>query len=237
MNNVKVDIFEGPLDLLLHLLKQSKLSINDLKIVTITNQYIKYINDMKNLNLDIASDYLVMAAELIEMKSKSLLPKVLYETEEVEDDPEEELKRRLEEYKRYKKQSGKFKELESKRKNYYTKLPEVIDNYCDKKLENNDEVSVFDLLDALKNLMKRNEEYKPLNVQSTSKEYSVKDRVKYIRDILIKSRRVIFTDLFEEFSKPYVIVTFISILEMSKNREIMIKQDNNFKEIYLERVD
>ncbi|MEG1305825.1 MAG: segregation/condensation protein A [Bacilli bacterium] len=237
MNNVKVDIFEGPLDLLLHLLKQSKLSINDLKIVTITNQYIKYINDMKNLNLDIASDYLVMAAELIEMKSKSLLPKVLCETEEVEDDPEEELKRRLEEYKRYKKQSGKFKELESKRKNYYTKLPEVIDNYCDKKLENNDEVSVFDLLDALKNLMKRNEEYKPLNVQSTSKEYSVKDRVKYIRDILIKSRRVIFTDLFEEFSKPYVIVTFISILEMSKNREIMIKQDNNFKEIYLERVD
>ncbi len=237
MQKFLINEFEGPLDLLLHLIKQSKMDIYEIKLVDITVQYLKYIKDMEDLNLDIASEYLVMAAELIEMKSRYLLPKqILEEESDYIENPEDELKRRLLEYKKYKDNSIKFKELEENRKQYFTKVPESFNSFSDNKLINNNEISVFDLLEAFKKILDKQEYLKPLNTKITKKELSVNERIDKIRDVLKKHNKVSFVSLFEELTKPYVIVTFLSILEMSKRNEIILKQDNNFDEIYIERV-
>ncbi len=238
MNKFLIGDFEGPLDLLLHLVKSSKMEISDIDLVLITEQYLNFIKEMENMNLDIASEYLVVASELIEMKSRYLLPKpVKEEDSEYEVDPEEELKQRLLEYEKYKNSVDLFRNLEDKRSNYYTKTPEKRDNYTDEKIENNGEVSAFDLLEALKKLLERREYSKPLNTKITKKELSVKDRVLKIRNILKYNKSIEFVSLFEELTKEYVVVTFLSILEMAKNKEIVLKQDSNFGTILLERVD
>ncbi len=237
MDNLLIGDFEGPLDLLLHLIKKSKMEIFDIEISKITEEYINYINSMVELNLDIASEYLVMAAELIEMKSKKLLPTKEEKEDEEDINPEEELKRRLIEYKKYKESTEVFRNLEEKRSNYFTKSPENIKNYSLEKLENDGSVSLFDLLDAFQKLLERREASKPKNTKIARKEMSVKERVIKIRDILKTRKTVNFVELFDDFSKPYVVVTFLSVLEMVKGREINIKQDSNFSEIYLERVD
>lgn len=238
MNKFLIGDFEGPLDLLLHLVKSSKMEISEIKLVDITEQYINFLKEMKEMNLDIASEYLVTASELIEMKSRYLLPKPPKEdNDEYESDPEEELKQRLLEYEKYKNSVENFRSLESKRSNYYTKMPERRENYTEEKIENDGSVTAYDLLEALKELLQRKEYSKPLNTKITKKELSVKERVAKIRDILKVHKKLNFIELFDDFSKPYVVVTFLSVLEMAKNREINIKQDNNFSDIYLERVD
>ena len=238
MDNLLIGDFEGPLDLLLHLIKKSKMEIFDVKISEITKEYLKYIEDMNNMNLDIASEYLVMAAELIEMKSKKLLPNKNDDEESSEEEnPEEELKRRLYEYKKYKESTDIFRSLEENRSNYYTKAPESLRNYSEEKLENDGTVGVEDLLEAFRKLLERQQFNKPLNTKIARKELSVKERVVRIRDILKVKKKVNFIELFDDFSKPYVVVTFLSVLEMAKNKEITLKQDNNFSDIYLERVD
>lgn len=237
MDNILIGDFEGPLDLLLHLIKKSKMEIFDIEISKITEEYIKYINSMKELNLDIASEYLVMASELIEIKSKKLLPTKEEKEDEEDINPEEELKRRLIEYKKYKESTEVFRNLEEKRSYYYTKSPENMKKYSLEKLENDGNVSLFDLLDAFQKLLERREASKPRNTKIARKEMSVKERVVKIRDILRVKKKVSFIELFDDFSKPYVVVTFLSVLEMVKGREINIKQDSNFGDIYLERVD
>ena len=238
MDNLLIGDFEGPLDLLLHLIKKSKMEIFDIEISEITKEYLNSIKEMTDMNFDIASEYLVMAAELIEMKSRKLLPNKKDEEEKEEDEnPEEELKRRLIEYKKYKESTEVFRNLEENRANYYTKAPESLKQYSSEKLENDGSVGIFDLLDAFQKLLERQEYNKPKNTKITRKELSVKERVAKIRDILKVHKKINFIELFDNFSKPYVVVTFLSVLEMAKNREINIKQDNNFSDIYLERVD
>lgn len=232
-----INEFEGPLDLLLHLIKQSKIDIYEIKLVDLTEQYLNFIKEMEELNLDIASEYLVMAAELIEMKSRILLPKKEIEEDTYEENPEEELKKRLLEYKKYKDNSLKFRNLEENRRQYYTKIPESIRDLTDKKIVNEGEVSVFDLLEAFKRILDKQEYIKPLSTKITKKELSVQERIVKIRSVLKANKRVSFASLFEEFTKSYVVVTFLSILEMSKNNEIVLKQENNFDEIYIERVE
>lgn len=238
MDNLLIGDFEGPLDLLLHLIKKSKMEIFDINICEITNQYIKYIEEMSDLNLDVASEYLVMAAELIEMKSRKLLPKMYADEEEIEEEnPEEVLKKRLIEYKKYKESTDVFRNLEANRSSYYTKAPESLKQYSLDKLENDGSVGVFDLLDAFQKLLERQQLNKPLNTKIARKELSVKERIVKIRDILSVKKKVNFIELFDDFSKSYVVVTFLSVLEMAKSKEIVIKQDSNFSDIYLERVD
>lgn len=238
MDKLLIGDFEGPLDLLLHLIKKSKMEIFDIEISEITNQYLNYIKSMSDMNLDIASEYLVMASELIEIKSKKLLPKndVDEDIEEVED-PEVTLKRRLVEYQKYKESTNVFRDLEKNRSSYYTKAPESLKKYSLEKLENDGSVDVYDLLNAFQKLLERQEFNKPKKTKIARKELSVKERIVKIRDILKVNRRINFVELFDDFSKPYVVVTFLSVLEMVKSREINIKQDNNFSDIYIERVD
>ena len=231
--NFIINDFEGPLDLLLHLIKSSKMSIYDIKIEEITKQYVDFINKMKDMNLDVASEYLVMASELIELKSKMLLPKK--EEEEEEEDPREELVNRLLEYQKYKDMIDTFRNLESDRKEIYTKEPINYKELSDTYIENDGSVSVDDLVKALSKFLIRKEAEKPISTKITKKELSVTDRTRDIRNILNKKKKVSFFDLFEIKTKEYVVVTFLSILEMAKLGEINIIQENNFNNIVISK--
>ena len=146
---VTLDQFSGPLDLLLHLIKESKVDIWDIQIEQVAKQYLDFIQKMEELNLNIASEYLVMASELVEMKSKLLLPRVKnHEDEEEELDPREQLVKRLLEYEQYKRMTENFKMLESIRKEIYTKTPENLRPYADENTELAVDVTLDDLMDA-----------------------------------------------------------------------------------------
>ena len=227
-----IDKFSGPLDLLLHLIKQSNIDIYDIKIEEITNQYLDYIKKMEELNLNIASSYLVMAAELIEMKASMLLPKPEIAEDEYEEDPKEKLIQRLIEYQNYKDVISKFHELEIERQQYYTKNASDISEY-DIETKLNDDIELTDLLKAFEKFLQKKEDMKPLNTKITTKEYSITKRSKEIKEIIKIKKQVSFNDLFEIHTKSYVVVTFLSILVLSKNREIKIIQENNFENILL----
>ena len=228
---VTIDEFEGPLDLLLHLIKENDIDIYDIKIEEVTKQYLDYIKAMKELNLSIASEYLVMASELIEIKSKMLLPKKeVKEEDDYEEDPKELLIQRLLNYKKYKEVTNEFKELEETRKQVFTKEPSNLSYYAINE-ENNDDVSLTDLMDAINNLLKRKELEKPIETKITKKELSVTERVNKIRSILKCKKEVNFDELFDVQTKEEVIVSFLSILEMVKKNEITLTQDKNFNAI------
>ncbi len=235
--SIKINEFEGPLDLLLHLIKQSNINIIDIEINEITKQYLDYINKMEELNINVAASYLVMAAELMEIKSKSLLPNNNEESEEEDEEivSKENLINKLIEYQKYKDMISTFKDMEEERKNIYVKSPEKISHYIDNIIRNENDTSVDDLVNAFKQFLERKDKEKPLTTKITTKEYSIRDRKKNIRNILQNKKKVLFTELFEENNTPYIIVTFLSILEMTKDKEVIIKQDNNFKDITIEK--
>ena len=233
---VKIDAFEGPLDLLLHLIKESKVDIWDIKIVDITDQYLSYIQSMEQLNLNIASEYLVMASELMEMKSKLLLPRHQEENEEEEMDPREVLIQRLIEYQKYKEMTKSFKELEEVRHEFYTKAPENLKEFVEQGTVVGGDVTLDDLMKAFQKFIQRKKLEQPLATTVTKREITVEERRTSIRKILQKKKKVDFFDLFEAITKEYIVVTFLAVLEMAKKRELIIYQENNFDHIICEVV-
>lgn len=227
---VTLPLFDGPLDLLLHLIKQSDINICDISIVDITKQYLDYIEKMEEMNLDIASEYLVMAAELVELKSKVLLPK--QEEDEEEEDPREELIQKLLDYQYYKESTKAFKELEEYRKEVYTKEPSDLLEFKENTSAELD-ITLNDLLDAFQKFMQSKEFKKPLNTKIANKEYSVGKRCTQIRDILRNKKQISFEELFDIPTKEYIVVTFLAILSMSKKQEISIEQTKNFDNIII----
>ena len=230
--------FSGPLDLLLHLVKESKMDIYEVPIEHITKEYVDFIEKMEVMNIDIASEYLILASELIHLKSKMLLN--IKDADEEEGDQlefkigtEEELRHRLIEYQKYKEISEDFKELESRRSEVLTKIPESLNEYREDVALNTD-VTLEDLVSAFSQFLERQKYIKPLSTKITRREISVEHRSKEIRDILSKHKKVEFFDLFDEPSREYVVVTFLSVLEMTKNDEIAIRQEENFANIYIE---
>lgn len=229
-----VNDFEGPLDLLLHLIRSSKMDIYNINVESITKQYIDFINASKDMSIDLLSEYLVMASELLHLKSKLLLGKTdEKEDEEYEINSTEDLQEKLLEYESMKEVANKFKDLEDKRSVFYTKLPSDLSEYMSDKPLSSD-VTIDDLTNALKVFLEREELNKPLNTKITKRELSVTERSHQIRETLKKLKKCEFTSLFEDTSKPYVIITFLSILEMSKNKELTITQDKIYGSIYLE---
>lgn len=229
-----INDFEGPLDLLLHLIKKNNVDICDIKISDITKQYLDYLEEMENLDLNIASEYLALAAELIEMKSLVLLPKPEFSDDEYEEDPRENLIKRLIEYKKIKESTPKLKELEEERKKLYTKVASNMKQYQDEnqKPDFND-IDLDCLLNAFSKFLDRKEEEKPLNTKITKKEYSVSKRSREIKSLLRTKQKINFEELFEIQTKEYIVVTFLSILALAKKQELIIKQDNNFSNIIL----
>ena len=231
-----INDFEGPLDLLLHLVRTSKMDIYTINIKDLIDEYLEFINSMDKLNIDVTSEYLVMAAELIHLKSRMLINKNDEEesTDEYEINTEDELRKRLKEYEDIKNVKDIFKGLEEKRLDIYEKLPENISNYIeDEKIEGMGNVD--DLYQAIIEFQKKLKLQKPLNTKITKKEISIDDRKKDIRKILDRKGKVEFLELFDVLTKEYIVVTFISILDMSKTGEIIIEQEDNFKPIIVEK--
>ena len=235
--DLKLEVFEGPLDLLLHLIKENKMDIFDIEIDSITKQYLDYIHQMEEQNLDIASAYLVMAIELTLIKARMLLPRPKVEEEEVEEvDPREELVARLLEYQAYKEITKTLKENESKRQEIHTKLPENINNYIEQDTIIKGEGSLDLLVDAFKKFLERKNEEKPLATKVTMKEITVSSRKLEIRNILRKEKKVSFFKLFPVTTKEYIVATFLAILDMARKKELTIEQDELFSDITVEVV-
>ena len=236
--NFKINEFEGPLDLLLHLIKENKMDIMNIEIEHITDQYISYLNEQEKMNLEIASEYLVMASELIELKSKLLLPNPKTDEESEEEiDPREELVNRLLEYQAYKEITKVLKEKEELRKEIYTKSPENIKQYVEEETKLSSDITLDDLVEAFKKYLERKKESKPLKTKVTTNEISVSSRRLEIKSILKKRPKISFFELFPVLNKEYVVATFLAILEMAKNKELRITQEKNFDDIICEVPD
>lgn len=234
----RINDFEGPLDLLLHLIKESKMDIMNIEIEKITAQYMNYINSQEKMNLEVSSEYLVLASELLEIKSKLLLPSVKSEDCEDNDvDLREELVNRLLEYQAYKDITKLLQEKELLRKEIYTKTPENVSNYVDEVHEIHADVTLDDLVNALKKYYQRKLESKPLKTKVTVNEISVSSRRSDIKSILKDKKRISFFELFPIVSKDYIVATFLAVLEMAKSRELIIKQDRAFEDIVCEVVE
>ena len=180
------------------------------------------------MELNVASEYIVMAAELIELKSKSLLPHQEENVEE-ENDPREELINRLLEYKKYKEITSDFKLLEEERKAYFSKEPSSLKDYI---VPNEEKGDITLLLNAFNEFLTRKKD-EHVVTKTTTKEYSVTERAREIKKILKDKKQVHFRELFINSTRDYVIVTFLALLEMVKNNEINIKQDENYSDILI----
>lgn len=234
---VVLDDFQGPLDLLLHLIKEKEMDLESLEVSVITDQYLAYIDQMNPDQLETMSEYLVMAAQLIEMKSKMLLPNEKVELDdEYQEDPREQLIRRLIEYKKYKDVLDDFKESYEYRQTLHTKAPTVMDDFIvDTTDLIPDNLEVYDLIRAMQKMFQRKVLLAPLESKIARVEISIEERSDQIRQFFKfhHHQRVKLEDLFEQPSKIFFVVTFLSILVLVNQNELIIEQDGNFEDIYL----
>lgn len=233
--DLKINDFEGPLDLLLHLIKKNEMDIFDIKIETITEQYLNYLEGQEAMNLEIASEYLVLASELIELKSKLLLPCEKIEEEIEEEDPRTQLVYRLLEYEAYKEITKALKEKESIRQEIYTKAPSNISEYIDESHNSfHSTLDLDDLIDAFQKFLERKKQNKPLSTKVTENEITVSSRRYDIKNILSHKKKVSFFELFPVLNREYIVATFLAILEMAKSQELVIIQNRVFDDIVCE---
>ena len=233
---VKLEVFEGPLDLLLYLIKKEEIDIYDIPIAKITDQYLEYMELMKLLDLNIAGEFLVMAATLIHIKSKLLLPPDQLEGEKEEEaDPRAELVRRLIEYKKFKEAAQELSQMESLQKHFFPRVA-VIPKFDKLPREEDDffEASLFDLITAFTKVLK--DIPKEAFHQVVKDEFTVSEKVHDILHMLVDNKTLILTELFRSAKNKFEIVTiFLAILELIKIREISIRQHGQFGEIEIMR--
>lgn len=234
---VVLEKFQGPLDLLLHLIKEKEMDLESLEVSVITDQYLAYINTMESSQLEIMSEYLVMAASLIEMKSKLLLPNTKVSIDdEYEEDPREQLIRRLIEYKKYKDVLDDIKQCYEYRKTIHTKVPANMDDYVVDTTELiPDNLEVYDLIRAMQKMYQRKALSIPLETKVARVEISIEERSDQIRNYFHthKGQRIHFEDLFDEPTKTFFVVTFLAILDLVNKSVLLIEQEGNFEDIYL----
>lgn len=242
----KLNVFEGPLDLLLHLIEKNKVDIYDIPIVTITEQYLAYVSEMQEQDMDVMSEFLVMAGTLLQIKSKMLLPREETEEEE-EEDPRAELVRRLLEYKMYKYAALELKDMElDASHNLYKKptIPKEVEEY-------REEVDPVELVDGL-TLSKLNDIFRSIMRKQVDKidpirskfgtiekeEINIEDRMVQIREEVRGLKGINFRTLLEtQPTRMNIIITFMSILELMKVGAITIRQEETFGEIVIDSLD
>ena len=238
---IKIQNFDGPFDLLLHLIKKNKMSINDIKIYDITKQYLDYIKLMKELDLEVTSEFVVIAATLIEIKSKSLLPKLKMEDDEKsEEDLMAELKDKLIEYKIFKKISLFLKEKEGQQGEIFTKKPEIID---DTSIEFNENylanISMIDFYDIYNNLIKKFNEKQNLDMierQISVDKYKIEDKIEELKLVIEEKKVIKFSSISDKCTcKLEIVVTFLALLELIKDSFVKVLQYDNLGEIIIEK--
>lgn len=239
--SIKLDSFEGPLDLLLHLIDKAEVDIYDIPIAEITEQYLNTIHEMQEFQLDVASEFLVMAASLLSIKSKMLLPKkeehvfqphLDMDVEEM--DPRDELVARLLEYKRFKMLAEELRDKEIGRNLVFTRPAEDLSPYVKEEENTIKDVTLYDLIASLERLVNRLKEKEPVAKVSRD-EISIKDRMKEIRMLLSFGGGMIrFTQLFSQaVNRTEIVTTFLALLELMKIKQITCVQNQLFQDIMI----
>ena len=236
---VKLELFEGPLDLLLYLVNKSEVSIIDISVSQIVAQYLDYLDVMRELNIDVASEYLHMAATLIRLKARELLPAQEGETEEEEEGiyNRDQLVAQLLEYKKFKEAADTLRTFESEHFGAFTRgKGEVIEVERSADEVNLGNISIFDLLSAFKRILERTEkEVDPRHVIEVDT-VKIDERIEAILSMLCDSEEVRFEDVFlGDYRKIVVVVTFMAILELVKMQQVSFRQEENFGPIYIIR--
>lgn len=233
---IKVENFEGPLDLLCHLIDKNKMNIYDIKLSEITDQYIDYINSMEAMNLEVTSEFLLMASTLLYLKSKNLLPSQVEEEKEL---TEEELLRRIIEYKKYKEITKTLKEYYQENNKCIFKLPDEI-KLPKQKLERNYEQSLIsstyaEIVD--KNSKRLNQNAKNIEKIAITETYTVADKVKTMFRELLHHKKFVFNHLFskKECSRPEIVTAFTGLLELSRRSKVVTSQEELFGNIEVEK--
>ena len=233
---VRLDIFEGPLDLLLYLIKKDEVDIHSISIERITHQYLDYINTFKLLNIDIASEFIVMAANLMYLKSRTLLPKSEQPPEEdaEEDDPRWELIRQLIEYKKFKDAAGFLSRKEIEQEGSFAHQADAEDQAQDEPAQLA-EASIFDLIRAFQNVLKRFEEADSFR-DIVDDRFTVSEQIDMLMKRLQPGESLRFESLFQDAtSKSEVITTFLALLELMKLNQFVVAQNELLGEIVIER--
>ncbi|MBF0384907.1 MAG: segregation/condensation protein A [Candidatus Omnitrophica bacterium] len=232
---IKLEIFEGPLDLLIYLIKKDDIDVTNIPIAKITEQYMQYIDLMKMLDLDIVGDFLVMAATLMQIKSRMLLPPDPSDVQQKED-PRDELVKRLQEYQRFKEIALELQDKEKMRKDLYSRMVDIAE--LNKLREDSKEVffeaNLFDLITALTEALNK----KPEEIihEITKEEYTVEGKIHDILHLLLKENRILLGELFFKCSSRLeVVVTFLAVLELIRLKEIVVIQRKLFGEIEILR--
>ncbi len=232
---VKLEVFEGPLDLLLYLIKRDEIDIYDIPIERITRQYLDYLDAFKVLDIDIAGEFVVMAANLIYIKSRSLLPPAQQPPEEggEEEDPRWELVRQLLEYKKFKDAAASLGEREAVQSAIYSRIPEAPEAPPERPMA---EVSVFDLINAFQKVLKRVS--RPPDLREIFEEnFTVSDKIEFVLKMTGSGVPLKFTELFTDaVSRAEVVVTFLAVLELIRLKQLRVTQPEPFAEIELHRV-
>ncbi len=228
--NIKIPVFEGPFDLLLHLIRDNKVDIYDIPIARITGQYLEYIDIMKELNLEVAGEFLVMAATLIHIKSRMLLPPDEEAPSEEQEDPRQELVQRLLEYQKYKDAAQDFKTREDDWMKIFHREPASLSEEEEGELSLFD-LSLFDLLDAFKKILDK----APPEIASITKEtLTVKDKMFSIMEILEGQETVRFEELFNHgITRVQLLVTFVALLELIRLGLARAYQETQFGKIWV----
>lgn len=239
--SVKIDAFEGPLDLLLHLINRYEIDIYDIPVAEITDQYMSYIHAMKELQLDVASEFLVMAATLLAIKSKMLLPKQeedLLDDDllEEEEDPREELMNRLIEYRRYKQAAEELKHRETERSQVFTRPHSDLSMFMEDKPKEPpvSDITLYDMLDAFQKMLKRKRLEAPRTTTVNRQEIPIQARMDEILNELqtFRGKRNFF-ELFPFPEREYIVVTFLALLELLKLNKVYCEQDTNFSDMII----
>ena len=235
---VKIDNFEGPLDLLCHLIEKNKMNIYDINLSEITDQYVDYLKEQEKMNLEIASEFLVMATTLLYLKSKNLLPKQEDDEEEITED---ELIRRIIEYKKFKEISKILKQNYLEYQNRYFKQPEEI-KLPKQKIEKDYDKNVIP--DIYKNVIKKNASKINQNAKNIEKiaitdNYTVASKVRQMFKVLIKQKQFIFNKLFsiKKHNKQEVVTAFSGLLELSRRSKVETDQEKLFGDILVKKSD
>lgn len=243
--SIKVTNFEGPFDLLLHLIKKNEMNIYDINILEITNQYLEYFKTIKEMDLEITSEFIVIAATLIEIKSKYLLPKNKEElSTEEEIDIEKELLNKLVEYRKYKIIAEDLKLMEQDAGIMFSKKPEIIEEDNSNAIETDflKNITILNLFNLYNNLIQefadKMNTNNIINKKIAVDVYKIEDKMEELKERLNYFGKVHFTNLLYGYSsKLEIIVTFLALLELIKIKSVIVIQESNFKDIYLERIN
>jgi segregation and condensation protein A len=229
--NIKLEIFEGPLDLLLHLIRKNEVDIFDIPITLITDQYLEYIDMMKALNINVAGDFLVMASTLIHIKSRLLLPEKDEDGEA--EDPREELTRPLLEYMQFRELAGELAEREVLERDVFQRRPDKDYSADFDPEEQQIEVNLFQLMDAFKRILESN--IPDAEITFRTEHYSINDKISHILDILKEKQSVYFKELFaEDRTLAEFVITFLAVLELVHMGLIRVYQPSVDSDIRIE---